>query len=191
MQSLHHVDFAIWLKNHIEVARKNEVIDSQLCYLSRGPIRVQKSYRGCVVNGIRFQITDVSDSRLTQNNGVFLSATTSTYVGVQDESPTIADLTYYGLLDNIYDLSYGNALKISLFKCKWYDIGKLGIREDEYGLLSVNTSRRRHENEPFIIADQAQQCFYIEDPTEPDWSFVLKRYPRDVFDVNDDNDVVE
>lgn len=186
LQTTHSNEFASWFEKYIEVKRKNEVIDPKVCCLSSGPIRILRSYKGYTINGVKFRTTEISDRLKTQNNGVFVSATTCIYSRGQDEQEKNADLTYYGVVENIYELLYGHLLEIPLFECKWFDIGKLGRRIDEFGLLSINTSRRTHVDEPFVMASQAQQCFYVQDPTEPVWSFVLKRPQRDLFNLDDD-----
>ena len=37
---------------------------------------------------------------------------------------------------------------------------------------------RRMEDDPFIIASQAKQVFYVKDPVENDWCVVLTCPPK-------------
>jgi hypothetical protein len=81
---------------------------------------------------------------------------------------------------------------VVLFKCEWVDVtrGK-GVKKDKFGLSLVIFSRQIHkgdriEHKPFIFADQIDQVFYIEDPTNPGWSVVLKMKTKNVFDMGED-----
>ena len=42
----------------------------------------------------------------------------------------------------------------------------------------VNRNRVGHKDDPFILASQAKQVFYIDDPLENGWSVVLSTEPR-------------
>lgn len=184
LQKLHFKEFAKWFEIHIASIRDNEHVREDISWLSRGPNFFVKSYRGYILNGVKFHTTDQSQCRKTQNNGVYVSATTSTYLKNPDDPPLIDDLSYHGILENVYEICYGHdRLKFTLFQCKWYD----GLKKDEFGLISVKTSMPKHGDEPFILAEQAQQCFYIRDPIEVSRSFVLKRPSREIYDMDDEN----
>lgn len=43
--------------------------------------------------------------------------------------------------------------------------------------------KNRVSDEPFILATQAQQVWYVQDPLETYWSVVMRMTPRDNFDV--------
>ena len=46
----------------------------------------------------------------------------------------------------------------------------------------------RLSDDPFILAPQASQVYYVADERHPNWEVVVKTKPRDVFDAdNDDN----
>ena len=67
---------------------------------------------------------------------------------------------------------------------EWFDEQTmLGLRKDQYNFTCINFSQCRHEKDPFILTSQAQQCFYIKDPTETNWHIVVRRPPRDLFDM--------
>lgn len=54
--------------------------------------------------------------------------------------------------------------KVFLFQCAWYDIGdpRRGIRVRDKS-TSVNTARQWYKDEPFVLASQASQVFYLND----------------------------
>lgn len=80
-----------------------------MCFLSRGPDYQVKSYKGYVSNGVKFQLSELSNHRLTLNNGVFLFATSTNGLSV-------IDVAYHGLLENIYELTCHHSMKIPLFE---------------------------------------------------------------------------
>ncbi|XP_073112429.1 uncharacterized protein [Elaeis guineensis] len=55
--------------------------------------------------------------------------------------------------------------------------------------LFVNIHGSLNTNEPFVLASQAEQVFYVEDLVDSNWLVVVKTYPRDAYDVPSvDND---
>jgi len=68
------------------------------------------------------------------------------------DSSDVAD--FYDTLTNIIEFEYEGIvnLKITLFKCKWYDlvIGR-GTRRSHGGVVDVLSSRKYNKYEPFIL----------------------------------------
>lgn len=63
-----------------------------------------------------------------------------------------------------------------------------GIKKDKYDYTLVNFSHLIHtgekiEHEPFILPNQADQVFYVDDPMNPGWSVVRKMKPMDIYDT--------
>ena len=56
--------------------------------------------------------------------------------------------------------------KICVFKCDWVD-NKSGVKVDELGFTLVDLQKIGHKSDPFILASQAQQVFYVEDQVDP------------------------
>ncbi|KAK1612763.1 hypothetical protein QYE76_036436 [Lolium multiflorum] len=74
---------------------------------------------------------------------------------------------------------------VYLFRCDWFDLASRGskIKDDGY-FKSVNTSVLWFKNSPFILASQAETCFYLEDTKFGDpWKVVQKFSHRHVYDV--------
>ena len=58
---------------------------------------------------------------------------------------------------------------------------------------SVNFSRLIHtgaspDDEPYILADEAQQVFYVADPKHKDWHMVIHAKPWDLYDMDEEYD---
>ncbi|KAL0731821.1 hypothetical protein Bca4012_027915 [Brassica carinata] len=72
------------------------------------------------------------------------------YTNASDEAD------YYGILTDIIQIEYEGAvdLKITLFKCKWYDpkIGR-GTRRSNGGIVDILSSRKYYKYEPFILGE--------------------------------------
>ncbi|XP_074327543.1 uncharacterized protein LOC141665458 [Apium graveolens] len=80
--------------------------------------------------------------------------------------------SYYGVIEEIWEIDYKD-FKVALFKCKLFDIRR-GVRVDESGFTLVDFNRFGHEDDPFILATQVKQVFYIRDPADVRWSIVLQ-----------------
>lgn len=155
----------------------------ELRALARGPNPVGKRYRGFIINGFRFHVKNCETRRRTQNSGVVITAQTSSFASRSDNNPIIGDVTYYGVLKDVIELEYFTGKKIVLFECDWVSTGR-AQKKDEHGFTLVNFSRTRQHSEPFILASQAKQVFYVEDPVEKGWHVVVKTQARDTFDMN-------
>ena len=62
------------------------------------------------------------------------------------------------------------------------------MKQDEFKFTLVNFNHllyreNRAVDEPFILASQAEQVWYVQDPLEPDWHVVVKATSRDYFDL--------
>ncbi|GJS77077.1 uncharacterized protein Tco_0726958 [Tanacetum coccineum] len=60
-----------------------------------------------------------------------------------------------------------------MLKCKWVN-NEGGVKVDDYGFTSVNLSTNGYAYEPFILAKQANQIFFVEDPSDSRWHIVLQ-----------------
>ena len=92
---------------------------------------------------------------------------------------------YYGVIDDIVELDYMGDNKIVMFKCLWWDVDDngRGVKVDEHGITLINKNRTLKTNEPFVMASQCEQVFYVEDITNSNWLCVVKVAPRDYFDI--------
>ena len=164
---------------------KKENISKDLEVLAMGPNRATKKYSGYVLNGYRFH-TKYRDAKCTtQNSGVFLTALTTSFASSKDQNPLVSYVNYYGAIEEIFEVDYWGEISVVLFKCCWYQEEK-----DLYGLTRVNLNRVCQKSDPYVLASQVQQVFYIEDPTEKMMHNIIKKLPRDWCDVevNDANE---
>ena len=78
--------------------------------------------------GIHFTRKPKTKGALTKNSGVRFDATNDD--GTKD--------TYYGCIQQIWEIDYGPAFKIPLFQCKWVNLAG-GVETDRrYGMTTVD-----------------------------------------------------
>lgn len=163
--------------------------------LAAGPTDQARRFSGYDVNGFRFRTKAIDNSKSTCNSGIYLDANLRSYASTKDKNPISGDVTFYGELIDVIEIDYTRGTKYVLFKCDWIDSNK-GMRVDGFNLTSVNFNHLLYKDnkatdEPFILASQARQAIYVQDPVDVDWHVVLKMNCRDCFDmVSHDNSLV-
>jgi hypothetical protein len=68
--------------------------------------------------------------------------------------------TYYGQIEEIWELDYVG-LKVALFRCRWVTNGKRAVSKDKYVYDSVDLQVFGYKNEPFVLANDVEQVFYV------------------------------
>jgi hypothetical protein len=122
----------------------------------------------------------------TQCDGVSVIAETSSFSSAKDANPSLGDVVYYGRIIDIIELNYSNEGHVVLFKCEW--VKNNGVRElEDFGITEVNFNHLYKSNqknsEPFILASQAKQVYFVQDPLDVEWHAVISPTPRDYYDM--------
>ncbi|KAJ9552527.1 hypothetical protein OSB04_016572 [Centaurea solstitialis] len=174
--------FAAWFKDKIcnlQLAESPECTE-ELLALAHGPDLNAYSYTACVVNGVRFVVHSRDIRRTTQNSGV---AVPGTY-----------GFMFYGQLEDIIEIRYLSGYSVVLFRCKWFNTDprkKRCITKNNITSISVNSEW--FKSDPYILATQAKQVFYIEDPSENhNWRVVEDVNHRKIWDhpsIDEVNDI--
>ncbi|CAD6264402.1 unnamed protein product [Miscanthus lutarioriparius] len=170
----HEKEFFQWFKNHISTMyfKGDPSVSDELFDVARGPDTRVTHFSSYMVNGWRFNTRDRDALFQVQNSGVFVKG---------DEGTGNKD--YFGVLIDIVELLYGTH-KVVLFKCEWWDVHTTrGVKEDKYGFIMINTTRRLSTDEPYVLASQAEQVYYVNDTQDPKWYVMVKTKPRDYFDT--------
>ena len=128
-------------------------MSKQLLDLARGPFEEVVCYNGYIVNGFRFRKNEIDCNKRTQSCRVLPKGDAS--MGNRD---------YYSVLIDIIELHYMGGNKIVMFKCDWRDVDHRGrgIMVDKFGRTLVNVTHSLKSNEPFVLACQAEQVFYVK-----------------------------
>ncbi|XP_074328345.1 uncharacterized protein LOC141666250 [Apium graveolens] len=152
-----------------------------------GPGVLVRSYESYDVNGYTFYTKYQDRKSAMQNSGVCVGVSSTEIDRNANNQSRDVKIHIMGLL-NISGLDY-KEFKIALFKCKWFNIRR-GVRVDELGFTLVDFSRFGHEDDPFILATQVKQVFYIEDRVDSKYSIVVqgKRRILGIDDVVDEDE---
>ena len=133
-------------------------------------------YTGCMANGYRFHTEDRERERKTQNSGIVVKG---------EHGNNVID--FYGVLKEIIEVRCWFGKKnIVLFKCDWWKLDDTaGMQIDkDWGITSVNSSRRWYEDQPYVLPQHVEQVFYIEDLKMGRNWYVVERFgPRNCYDV--------
>ena len=112
------------------------------------------TYKGYEINGNTFYTVSQDKRSTNQNSGVRIDA----------EDPDGSKKTYYGYIEEIWELDYGGNLKVPLFKCQWVKLTGGGLAIDpEYGVTTVDLKNIGYKEEPFVLAKDVSQVFYVKD----------------------------
>jgi hypothetical protein len=60
--------------------------------------------------------------------------------------------TYYGYIEEIWELDYEPILKIPLFRCRWVKLAGGGVTKGQYGITIVDLNNLEYRDKPFILA---------------------------------------
>ncbi|KAI3679500.1 hypothetical protein L2E82_51279 [Cichorium intybus] len=167
------ITFPEWLKEKVKENLGRENLDPLVKLLGYGPRNVVSTYQSYDINGYTFYTATQDRKSTLQNSGVTLIATSVAYSNVNHEARSIiAKDSYYGVIQEIWELKYDSSTIVPLFKCNWVN-NKGGVKVDKDGFTLVNLSTHGYVSEPFILAKQANQVFFIEDPSNSSWHIVL------------------
>ncbi|KAL0549111.1 hypothetical protein IC582_013591 [Cucumis melo] len=163
-----------------------EVLDN-LRWISHGPHPVVTTYNSYAINGCHYHIKSHDKNKTVQNSEVSLVAKTVEVCSSKNKNPIIGEMSFYGVIEEIWELNY-NSFKVSIFECDWVE-NSGGIKTDELGFVLVDLSRVGHKNDSFILATQAKQVFFVEDPSDSRWSIVFTPPQRDFKDQYNDDEL--
>ncbi|CAL1395845.1 unnamed protein product [Linum trigynum] len=177
---MHKQQFAQWFNKKIMMTYKEnpKSVSLTLLSLARGPDKRVNFHSGYYINGFRFHFKTREKNRRTQNSGVMVR-------GENDGS-----ISYYGTLIKVIELRYTEGLRVVLFQCDWYDITREGIgyKKDHHGITTINKARLLNTQEPFVLASQCIQVYYVPCIKDPNCATVIETKPRNLFQMPEDDD---
>ncbi|XP_074336630.1 uncharacterized protein LOC141673790 [Apium graveolens] len=185
----HNRLFADWFLEKVsrEMEENPGGVSETIRWIAGKPSFSVLTYEAYLVDGVRYFTKERDGVRVVQNSGVSLVAKTVQVSSAKDLNPVESDLTFYGVILEIWELDY-YAFKAPLFLCNWADNDK-GIKVDDLGFTLVDLSRQGHKRDKYVSMDQVKQVYYIEDPVDAKWSVVLTSTTRDYQDVYNDDDL--
>ena len=161
-----------YFKTRVTELRDTSQSTLSLQILASGPTHHASKCNSCKINGYKFNTEQHDAGLTTQNCGVLVIGNDGTDI-----------INYYGVLTDIIDVQYFGSKQVIVFKCRWFDVlsPNRGIKVDKYGFESVNINRtiRTQNHDPFVLASQAHQVFYVTDmASRPGWKIVTRIPPR-------------
>jgi hypothetical protein len=107
-----------------------------------------------VIHDFFFRTATIEAKYNTQNSGVVVRA---------DEKESNMD--WYGVLQKVIALDFPDEKVVILFECDWFDVPDAsksnkskskGYNKDQYGIIDIETSRRRYMDEPYVLRTQVE-----------------------------------
>ncbi|XP_063941318.1 uncharacterized protein LOC135149522 [Daucus carota subsp. sativus] len=186
----HNRLFADWFEQKVssEMMKNPQDISDTIRWLAGKPSFSVFTYEAYLVDGVRYFTKDRDHVRVVQNSGVSLVAKTVQVSSAKDKNPVESDMTFYGVILEIWELDYHAFKAPLLILCNWADNDK-GIKVDDLGFTLVDLSRQGHKKDKYVSTDQVKKVFYVEDPVDAKWSVVLTSTTRDYQEVYNDDDL--
>jgi hypothetical protein len=157
-----------------------EEASDEIQILAKAPMMTARKYSSYTINGFDFHTKSYDDGRSVQNSGVALIAESECFERGNKDNIILGNKTYYGIIKEIVELNYQHKGNVVLFKCDWVDnrVQDKWVKTDQFGVTSVNfrylfNTGEKISDEPFILASQAVQVFYVPDPIDTEWAAVL------------------
>ncbi|KAL6329567.1 hypothetical protein AAG906_022144 [Vitis piasezkii] len=157
---IHTREFISWFEERIIQMRHEGPISEHILSLSRGPSTSVTCYKGYIINGFRFHTRE-------REKGKKLKIV-----------ELLTQFWSYFLLwcaNDVIELHYLGGNRVILFK--WN-------KKNEYGFTCLNFERTICIDEPFVLASQAKQVFYVQNSNEENWHTVVEIQTRGVYDMN-------
>ncbi|KAI5006854.1 hypothetical protein ZWY2020_042066 [Hordeum vulgare] len=130
------------------------------------------TYEAYDINGYTFYTEEEDMKSDYQNSGVTMESYTGNDKG-----------RYYGRIEEIWELSFARE-KVPMFRARW---AKSVLKEDRYfTTMDIHEAKSKTaganvtaKNEPWVLACQVDQCFFITDPSKPS-RVVVRRGKRNI-----------
>jgi hypothetical protein len=112
------------------------------CQLANGPSSQVTTWDAYDINGYTFYTKAKDNKTVSQNSGVHIENV--------DASGRVS--TYYGFIQDIWELDYGSNVQIALFRCQWVK---------QPGSVDVNNSGLTCANLNNIVTEMTRGCWQI------------------------------
>lgn len=174
----HKRRFPLWLKD-LNLPVGDSVEELTLQRLACGPSSIVNSWQGYDINGFTLSTTTKDMKSTTQNSGIRVEA-----IDTSGEKRS-----YYGTIQEIWELDYGLNIQIPVLRCEWVK-DTIGVSVDDYGLTIVDHSKTGHKDDPWVLAERVAQVFYVKDPSDERKTIVIsgKQQIVGIDNIEDPND---
>jgi hypothetical protein len=128
----HRRVFTIWLMD-----KKMPIEDMMMKMMVSRPSSCVTSWQAYDINGYTYYTKEKDKKSVAQNSGIRIKAI----------DPQGLKTTYYGYIQDIWELDYGLRIRMPVFRCQW--IKHLnGVNVDNYGLTLIDLKNLGHKDDP-------------------------------------------
>jgi hypothetical protein len=127
--------------------------DKMMKMVASQPSSCVTSWQAYDNNGYTYYTKEKDKKSVAQNSGI----------RIESIDPQGLKTTYYGYIQDIWELDYGLRIQIPIFRCQWVKQPN-GVSVDNYGLTLVDLKNVGHQDDPWVLADRVAQVFYILNP---------------------------
>jgi len=120
-----------------------------------------------------------------QNSGVTLEAESMHFASSKDNNLVMATISHYGVIEEIWEVDCVK-FRVLVFICKWVD-SNIGVHVVDLSFTLVDLIKIGYKEDPFIMAYQVKQVFYVKDPSNERWSVVIQGRNEPDVDNHDDS----
>ncbi|GJR68456.1 putative reverse transcriptase domain-containing protein [Tanacetum coccineum] len=167
-----------------ELAISKDSVSETVRWISYGPRATIVKYEAYNINGYTFRMKS-HDGIVYQNTRVSVEAVD---LHISKKVATTRKAFYYEVLQEIWVLDY-RFRQIPLFKCDWVNYKAGGVKHDpNLGYTLVELNSLGHKDDPFILASQARQVFYVKDQIDKKLSIVFRTPTKNYKDTYDEVD---
>ena len=149
----HKYRFTSWLMD-LNIPEGTTAEEVMLKRLAFGPSSRVTTWQAFDINGQTFYTAAKDKENVCKNSGVRIDA-------IDDTSGL--KFTYFGFIEDIWELDYGSNIQIPVFRCQWVKHPQ-GVQVDNYGLTIVDLAKVGYKDDPWVLAKCVGQVLYILDP---------------------------
>nr|AAX96366.1 transposon protein, putative, CACTA, En/Spm sub-class [Oryza sativa Japonica Group] len=153
--------FIDWLRD-LDLPEGETTDEITMKRLACGPSTTVNSWQGYDINGYSFSTRARDNKTYTQNSGVRVEAI--------DEAGE--KQSYFGFIEEIWEIDYGHTMQFPIFKCQWVKYPN-GVNVDKFGLTIVDLASVGHKDDPWVLTNRVAQVFYVKDPSNLKKDIVL------------------
>jgi hypothetical protein len=118
--------------------------------LASRPSSCVTSWQAYDINGYTYYTKEKDKKSVAQNSGIRIEAI----------DPQGLKTTYYGYIQDIWEIDYGLRIWIPVFRYQWIKHSN-GVNVDNYGLTLIDLKNLGQKDDPWVFADRVAQVLYV------------------------------
>jgi hypothetical protein len=140
--------FTTWLM-HKDIPTTEMTMKMLACH----PSSCVTSWQACDINEYTYYTKEKDKRSVAQNSDIH----------IETFDPLGVKTTYYGYIQDIWELYYDVRMQIPIFKCQWVQHPN-GVSVDNYGLTLVDLKNVGHKDDPWVLVDHVAKAFNVLNP---------------------------